>query len=395
MKSWLVSVAGLCFASAAVAQTASAPSGLEQALCGKTPACELSRRVGGLTTAQGERREVWRVTFPEEGGDTADDPACLTEQFWLVAFDAQAKLVEKRLFSEGCARESSKNSWCGMPPRTRVRVTGKVVEADWDLPVLRCAGAYHYDGAQRASLETFAPLWQRSHYYRILAPREDQRRTWDFTRMKGTSTLSGSGWSERCAPLFRAPAPRIPSLSVAPGFVSEGWRSLDMKQCSTRIDSTHGMALHGALARAALHLLRTREGVLFIDLTLAANVEATPAGALLRVCHSPGSGVSSAYCHGSAEALCADLDLNGSVVAGGLNVERAPDRLRFKVELPPEMRSIGVAYLESPKGRSIASSQLQAGDDTSFSDVFDVDPALATCEQRDGALRLKYEPVGD
>jgi hypothetical protein len=72
----------------------------------------------------------------------------------------------------------------------------------------------------------------------------------------------------------------------------------------------------------------------------------------------------------------------------GAPVERSPTLPRFKITLPEEHYGLSVAYLDRKTGRSLSTSRLIPRDSLGLSEVFDLDPKLATCKLEGDALRL-------
>ncbi len=383
-------------AAAPTAPSAGAPSAgstalearhaLEAALCDGRADCKLQQSLGGITTKTGARHEVWRTTFAEAG--PADDTDCTYEEYWLVARDPEQRLLDHRSFAKGCEAKSPPSAWCGLPPRAKVRVRGTTVESDWEAHALRCMSVFHSTGRYAASLETFAPLREESTYFRMVSPHEETKQNWDFRALRGSTRFST--WGSSCKPLAIGPRHNIPSATVPQSFIDEGWRTLDIKQCSTKIDRGFGFALGGSKANVALQLLLARDGSLFIDLAPATSAAELPKTAELHVCAASFAGDSYAYCHDPNPVSCTNLRLDGTVIAGDFSVERAPQRPRFKVELPTDTRAVTVVYVEPQSGRSLASSPLKPTDYTTLGEVFPIDENLASCEVRDSELKLEY-----
>ena len=361
---------------------------LARALCAARVGCELGGRVGGLTTASGESREVWRVTLPEL---PADEDSCTMEEFWLVARDVKQRVLEQRMFAQGCTAETAKDAWCGLPPRAKVRVREKRVEADWEAHAMRCMSVYHSRGSHRASLETFAPLDQSSTYFRMTDVHEETRESWDYQRQRGSRRFSVWG-SSGCKPLLRGPAWRIPRANVPEEFLESGWQRLGMAGCATTIDDQVGYASFGSKARVRLRLLLAQDDSLFVELESKSGVP--PKAGVVRVCYAESAGYTYAYCESPSEVTCADIALDGSVKSGELSVERAPARLLYKIALPNDVGGLTVAYLDPAARRSLATSRLRETDYTTLGDLFTLPEGLVACEARDDALELRFTPVG-
>jgi len=361
--------------------------GLAKALCDDRVGCELRERVGGLTTADGELREVWRLTLPEE---RVDDDSCTLEEFWLVARDTNQRVTERRLFAGGCTAETAQGAWCGLPPRAKVRVRRRQVEADWEAHAMRCMSVYHSRGSHRASLETFAPIEQSSSYFRMTDIHEETRESWDYRRQRGSRRLSVWGGSA-CKPLLRGPAWRIPRASLSEAFLESGWQRLEMAGCATTIDEHAGYALFGSKAHVRLRLLVAQDDSLFVD--LESSSAAPPSSGLVRICYADSAGHGYAYCQSPSEVSCTDIALDGSVKSGELSVERAPSRLRYKVALPSDVGGLTVAYIDAAAGRSLATSRLRQADYTTLGDLFTLPDGLVVCEAKQRGLELRFTPV--
>lgn len=328
------------------------------------------------------------MTLPEEGESTPEDENCTFEEFWLVARDAADVVRDERLFASGCARSSPAAAWCGAPPRVSVRVRGKVVDADWSVHALRCMSVYHSTGSYSASLEDFTPLRQSSIYFRELAPREESKRSWDFTRMRGSFGFVTS--ADGCPAIRRGPIPLIPAAELPAEFVAGGWRTLDMSRCAARIDAAYGFAPKGAAAPVALQLLATRDGSLFVGVEPLGHARTLPKDAVLRVCSSSSALYSYAYCHEANQPVCAQIALDGHVIDGDLQVEASIERTRFKIELPPDTEGVTVRYSEPASGRWLASTQQLPLDFTRLNPFFNVDADVARCELAADGLRMQF-----
>jgi len=89
---------------------------------------------------------------------------------------------------------------------------------------------------------------------------------------------------------------------------------------------------------------------------------------------------------------CIRISLDGRVLAGQAEVQRAPDQPRFRIQLPPEKNALTVSYVEA-NGRSLGSSAYQRNDSTSLGDVYGFEPKVATCRLVDGQLQFRFTPL--
>ncbi len=367
---------------------ARAESVLQSSLCGERAGCRIDKSLASLEMRDGTRHEVVRLTLPEEGEPTGDDPNCTFEEFWLVARDPKGDVLESRLFAGGCTLDSPDTAWCGAPPHASVSVHGNVVRARWDAHALRCMSVYHSAGSYEASLETFAPLRQSSRFFRQVPPFEEKRQSWDFATMRGA--WSATAEADTCPRLQRGPVPRIPAATIANEFVESAWQSAEMARCATSIDATYGFATKGHAAKVKLQLLATKEGTLFVEIVPTPKQRSLPSDAVLRICYADYAVDSYAYCHSSPTIRCSRFGLDGNVLDGELKVERSPQRARFKVELPSDAQSLTVAYTEPTNGTSLASSQQRPLDFTFMNDLFPLSEETGKCELAADGLVLRF-----
>lgn len=98
------------------------------------------------------------------------------------------------------------------------------------------------------------------------------------------------------------------------------------------------------------------------------------------------------YCRAGLLPECVRIALDGRVLSGHADVQRAADKPRFRVQLPPEQNALTVSYIEA-NGRSMSSSAYQRNDATSLGDVYGFEPKVATCRLVDGELRFAFTPL--
>lgn len=368
---------------------------LRDVLCGPDASCELRETVASIQVDGGGTHALVRTTFPEpaSGGPQADPP-CVIERFWLVALEADGSVTRHKAFAEGCTEDRPEGSWCGIPPGVEIKHDSELVMANWWSPALRCMGAYRSSGTETASLRSLHSLRSEQTFYRALHFEESQTTTWDWQALRGT--LSWHVQSGDCPQLRRGPVPLIPSIVTDPAFRAEGWKTLGLHGCSTSIDQSNGVALSGAKAKVGLRALVTSD-TLFVEVEPAAG-SAPVKSAELRVCVASGVPIMGQYCTNKLIPDCARIALDGSVrqgdlgLADGFRVERAGDRLRYRIPLPIEHLALTVAYVEPHSGRSLSTSPLTPLDATSLSEAFEIDPRLGQCEVQGDELVLARRP---
>ena len=371
------------------------PPCLLDALCGGSDGCQLGETLASVADDAGGTRSLIRITFPEGASSEPDaDPPCVFEQFWLVAQAADGRVTRQKSFALGCTKDLPDGSWCGSPPSAEVHAEGEIVIAQWREPGMRCMSAFKSYGTETASLRTFHSLRSESTFYRSLEPYQSQTTTWDWQTLQGSFAWDVA--RDSCPAVRRGPVPVIPELEADASFSKQAWQTVPMQSCATRIDAKNGVSLGGKKAKLGMRAV-VIDGFLFVDL------EPEPDGALakaaeLRVCAAVAVPVMGPYCMAKEVPECARIGLDGAVlegslgVEGGLHVERAPARERFKIPLPLDHGALTLAYVEPKGGRSLSTTPLRPLDTTILSEVFDIEPKLARCEVRAGELMLVRNP---
>lgn len=364
-------------------------------LCGDTLGCNVRETLASIAVPAGTHSVV-RITFPEEASaeELEGAPPCLMEQFLVIAQDKGGTVTKKKPFAIGCSDEAPAG-WCGLPPRADVRVEGMTVTANWYTTHMRCAGAYRSSGTEVVSLETLHSLRSESESYRSLHFSESSSKTWDWQSLRGTFTWSASGSS--CPALERKPTALVPQLELDDSFVKEGWKTISLSSCSTLIEEKTGVALGRKKAWAELRLVASHTGMLFVDVKVG-DGKAPPPTAELKVCVASGVPVVASYCEVKEAPTCVSIGLDGSIRAGQLGpegnavIERAPERLRFKIALPPDHGALTVAYVDPKSGESLSTSPLKPLDSTILGDLFHLDAEVARCQVQGPGLVLVRNP---
>jgi hypothetical protein len=179
-------------------------------------------------------------------------------------------------------------------------------------------------------------------------------------------------------------------LQLGAAFMEGGWRDATLDQCATRLDAQHGVALRGnKRSDASLQAVVSDTDVLFVDVTEPPDVKA---GAVLQVCTAEWSSRIYDYCRGTLAPQCVRISLDGRVLVGHAEVQRAPEKPRFRIQLPPDQNALTVSYIEA-SGRSIGSSAFQMNDATSLGEVYGFEPKVATCRLVESRLRFSFTPL--
>jgi len=172
-------------------------------------------------------------------------------------------------------------------------------------------------------------------------------------------------------------------------FTGGDWRTTDFDMCATIVDAAHGVSFQGAAkSSTALRVLMSDGNSLFVDVTEDPQVKA---GAVLQVCFAEWNAHSYEYCQVQERPECISVSMDGRLMAGNPTAERAAEKPRFRIQLPPETYAISVGYIE-PSGRSVGSSDFRAGDLTSLGTVFPIESSVATCELVNGRLLFSRAP---
>jgi hypothetical protein len=219
----------------------------------------------------------------------------------------------------------------------------------------------------------------------------------------------------------------IPSVTLPAAFTGRGWRTIGLRHCAVLVDSKeNGFTLHGEpgdAADATLRAVASPGGVLFVE--VSDDRWTGPSRNWIKDDH-----LELWVSTGEDVAPCAPLAAGqrpGAVQWGiriadgatfaasgkpqplhGVEVVRRGSVARVKIPLPraEEPASIGVVYSDSDDGkkqkRLIATADLVRGRPDTLSGYWTIDPQVATCAVKDGALVLTPAqphdpgtPVGD
>ncbi|HVJ16273.1 MAG TPA: hypothetical protein VM686_12615, partial [Polyangiaceae bacterium] len=257
------------------------------------------------------------------------------------------------------------------PPAATAPTTATV---QWQGPGPGCGGWTRAHGDVEVSLESLGMLRRSEWVGRARGTDDSQSWNWDLTQLSFTSEWQTS--NGECPARRRGPAFAIPKLELGSEFTTEAWKVASFDRCATTLDSAHSVALPGtAKATARLRAVISDSQTLFVDVIEAPG--ARP-GANLLVCFADGDQQDYAYCRGTLKPDCVRVAMDGTIRSGQTVVERAPDKTRFRVQLPPDTSALTVSYVEAG-GRSLSSSAFRAGDTTSLGSVFPLRPSIATC----------------
>ena len=366
--------------------------GLQEALCGGRADCIVKTAFKGAPGKDGDGRLVVLVPIKLSISAGDDAPmACQGNEVWLVRTARDGSVVDRQLVGSGCAEDTPYGVACDgleiirVQPPTSAAPTSVIV--DWDGPGPGCGGWTRGSGDIEVSLESFV-VRRRSEWSGRAAGAEDSHsRRWDFSAWSFTSEWQTSNGD--CAARSRGPSFSIPKLALGSAFLDGAWRTANLSRCATTIDSSHGVALPSTVKSAAvLHAVVSETDALFVEV-----VAAPPAkpGAELRACFAAWNAHSYDYCHLPVSPECVRIALDGHVLSGNATVERAPDRARFRVQLPPETAALTVSYVEAG-GRSVSSSAYRRNDATSLGNISSLGAEVASCHLDGQSLQRSTPP---
>jgi len=360
------------------------PPTLREVVCGADKDCTLRTAVTRPVGEHGEANLVVVASTPA----SAEVP-CKLETAWLVHLAGDGTVVEHRRAGVGCAEDTEYGVACdGLqvlrlePPKIKDAST---ITLQWDNPGPGCGGWTRASGGIEVSLDSFAMRGRTEWSGRAAAPDDSTAKTWDFVHLRfKTEWDAGPG---PCPKIHRGALLGVPKLQLGAAFLGEGWRDAKLDRCATRFDGEHGVALPGSRkSKASLQAVISDTDALFVDVTEAADARS---GAVLQVCGAEWGSRMYDYCSVGLVPDCVRVALDGRVLAGHAEVQRASDKPRFRIQLPPEQNALTVSYIEA-NGRSIGSSAYRAHDATSLGDVYGFEPQVATCRLTDGELRFSF-----
>lgn len=359
-----------------------------EALCGADKDCTLRRAFTRPVGEQGETNLIVITSTP-----ASPETPCKLETVWLARVAADGTMGEHRRAGVGCAEDTDYGAACDglqllklQPPKTKNARTAVI---EWDSPGPGCGGWTRASGSIEVSLDTFALLGRTEWAGRAAGPNDSTAKSWDFAHLRFKTEWDAG--PDPCPKIHRGPLLGVPRLQLGAAFLDGGWRNAQLDQCATRLDAQHGVALPGGRkSQASVQAVIADTNALFVDVTEPP--DAKP-GALLQVCFAEFGARMYDYCSvGGVPPQCVRIALDGRLLAGQADVQRASDKPRFRIQLPPEQSALTVSYIEA-SGRSISSSSYRANDPTSLGDVYGFEPKVASCPLVDGQLRFTFTPL--
>ena len=368
--------------------------GLQEALCAGRTDCVVKTAFAGAPGKDGDGRSVVLVLtkLSVSGGDEAPRE-CQGNEIWLVRSDGEGRLVDRQLVAEGCTEDTPFGVACdGLmmahvePPKIAAPQTAIV---SWQSPGPGCGGWTRGSGEIEVELDTFAVVRRSEWSDRAREPNDSHSVDWDF---KGWSFKSEWQTSDGdCPSRKRGPAFGIPKLALGSAFLDGAWQTANLEQCATTIDANHGVALPGtSKSTAVLRAVVSETDALFVDVVDVIEGQRRTRGEL-QICFDAWSTHSYDYCHMPASPDCVRVALDGRLRAGKTKIERAPDRPRFRVQLPPDTTALSVILVE-PGPRTIGSSAYLRGDATSLANIFALGAEVATCHLDGDHLQRTIPP---
>jgi len=367
--------------------------GLREALCGRSNDCVIEPAFASLPGANAHTRMVAIVT--EALAPISSDnprPECRTQTIWLVRMGAGGAVVDRQLVGAGCAEDTPPGGACDglgpiavLPPTTEKQ---NVVVVSWESAGAGCGGWTRSGVEIDVSLESFRVLRRSEWQGRVAEPDERHSKSWDFASLHFTSeweVVQGGS----CGKRTRGPFLGIPRMALPEKFVDGDWRTTDFDACAAIVDPARGVAFGGAAkSNTTLRLLMSDSNFLFVDVAEDPHVRGS---GVLQVCSAEWNAHTYDYCQVHERPRCVRISMDGRLLAGKATVERAAERPRFRIQLPPEIGAISVGYVE-PSGRSVGSSDVRLGDLTSLGRVFPIGTTVATCELVESRLLFSRAP---
>jgi hypothetical protein len=366
------------------------PLGLQEAMCGPRAECVAKTAFTGAPGKDGDARSVVLVPFKLSTSAGDESHECQANEVWVVRTAENGMIVDRQLIGDGCVEDTPYGGACDGLSVIRVQppngATPKTVVVGWEGPGPGCGGWTRTSSEVEVSLESFAMLRRSEWAGRTRDPDDSEWIVWDFAEWSFKSEWQTSAGP--CPPRKRGPSFGIPKLALGSAFLDGGWRTASMDQCATTIDSNHSVRFRGtAKSKAVLRAVVSETDTLFVD---AADANSKP-GTELRICFAMLSAHMYDYCHMPRDTDCLRVALNGQVLAGKTAVERAPDRPRFRIQLPPETTALSVSLAEAGSP-VISSSAVHRDDSTSLGSIFSLGAEVVSCSLDGDHLQRSTPP---
>jgi hypothetical protein len=316
----------------------------------------------------------------------------LAREVWFVRLTADGSVLDSQLVGGGCAEDTPYGDACDglpvirlVPPASRVAPTATVA---WWAPGNGCGGWSREGGNVEVSLDTLSAVRRSEHVARTGGPTDTIWKSWDFARLAFSSEWETAP-NDDCPARKRGPFVGVPKMELPIAFVDAHWKSASIQACATTLNASRGVALPGTRkSKAILRALVSTTDALFVEVE---DLQPSPRPASLQVCVAEMNARMYDYCQVSLTPQCVRVAMDGRRLSGTLAVETAEGAARLRIQLPPEMQALSIAYLDG-RGGSIATSAYRSGDVTSLGDVFPLGPAQATCAFQDEQLHFVRTP---
>ncbi len=375
------------------------PSSPEEAFCHGRPHCSLANRVGKPLQRDGFIHSVERIVLvaPEEvrrpPGEDAQG-ACSVEEYWFLKTNGTGKVLDYQLLTGGCTGEDADEIWCGRAPTVSVTVSGETVSASWYSPFGQCWSAFSSNGRFTASLVDFKTIKTEASTGHAFAGYSNGHE-WDWTSMSGSESFLFQAFSpdgsplpeDRCADV-NVKTRVIPSFSTAQHLSDDGWKTADLKGCSTSFH-TSVLSSVGNTRGTELHAFVGTGGILYLQLD---PVSLPSEAAHFELCFRSEVLNDSNYCEYPASETCSRMSVAGKMLQGDLAIEKASDAYRYAIDASMHA-AVRLMYRDPEHGVGIWSSTRGVGKRFSHSPLMSSGTREAECTiQDEKATVLRRRP---
>jgi hypothetical protein len=347
--------------SAVVSVTAQAPPSLpslEEALCGTTAGCRVESTEPLTFRTEIGHAALVRTALTPEAAASLDAWGAGWPDYWIVTLDDKGRVRSFQRLTEGFKQGEEHGD--DLPSTFTLTLhpsKGTSSQATLQVREPSPGGtAWGRNGLVRFTWPDFRLVEWEYDAFHVINPALNSSQHWNWE--------TGSGGSDYAHFAFRYVIPRI---ALDKAFTTAAWKNADFARCAGRLHA--GNAEHLPGDRSSPHSLAavlSLQGELFVELHQADSAPLSK-GTRIEVCYAGDFLWSVPETHG-IKPQCVAFSLDGALKSGSAYIQQAPDRLRYKVELPSEVESPAVRLMvrDPDRRQSLLSSRYKLGEVLTF-----------------------------